>query len=126
MSWGLNMELFSDAAWETIIPGKHQHIGKQRYLKALEYAVSIFGPINTRSILIVGLEDARHTIEGAATLASMGVMPILSPFRPLEGSDLETQARVRLLDQLAHLQRSTPTRCRVRHSDRPNLHCLPE
>ncbi len=86
---GMNIEFYSDAAWEEMIPGKHRYIGKQRYLEALEYAVSVFGPINTRSLIIVGLEDPEHTVEGAEKLASMGVMPILSPFRPLNGTELE-------------------------------------
>jgi|SRR5579863_2016027 len=86
---GMNIEFYSDAAWEEFIPGKHRYIGKKRYLEALEYAVSLFGPINTRSLIIVGLEKPEYTIEGAEKLASMGVMPILSPFRPLTGTDLE-------------------------------------
>lgn len=86
---GMNLEFFSDAAWEAYIPGKQRYIGKQRYLDALEYAVSLFGPINTRSLLVVGLEKPEYTIQGAELLASMGVMPILSPFRPLTGTNLE-------------------------------------
>jgi len=35
------------------------------------------------------LEDPEYTIEGAERLASMGVMPILSPLRPLDGTELE-------------------------------------
>ena len=88
---GMNLEFYSDSAWEQFIPGKAKYIGKKRYIEALEYAVSRFGPINTRSILIVGLEDPEYTIEGAELLASMGVMPILSPFRPLERAELENR-----------------------------------
>ncbi len=88
---GMNIEFYSDAAWERMIPGKHRYIGKRRYLEALEYSVSVFGPVNTRSLMIVGLEAPEYTIEGAEKLASMGVMPILSPFRPLNGTDLEDQ-----------------------------------
>lgn len=88
---GLNLELYSDQAWKELIPGKNQYIGRERYLSALEFAVSVFGPINTRSLLIVGLEDPEYTIAGAERLASMGVMPILSPFRPLKGSKLEAR-----------------------------------
>ena len=86
---GMNIEFYSDAAWKEFIPGKNQYIGKKRYLEALEYAVSVFGAVNTRSLIIVGLEDPKYTIEGAEKLASMGVMPILSPFRALTGTPLE-------------------------------------
>jgi hypothetical protein len=88
---GMNIEFYSDLAWEEFIPGKNQYIGKKRYFEALEHAVSIFGPINTRSLIIVGLEDPKYTIDGAERLASMGVMPILSPFRPLTGTALENR-----------------------------------
>jgi Radical SAM superfamily len=88
---GMNLEFYSDAAWEEIIPGKAKVIGKRRYLDALEYAVTRFGPINTRSILMVGLEEPEYTIEGAERLASMGVMPILSAFRPLDGTDYSSR-----------------------------------
>lgn len=86
---GMNIEFYSDSAWEQFIPGKAKYIGKKRYFEALEHAVYRFGPVNTRSILVVGLEDPEHTVEGAERLASMGVMPILSPFRPLDGIELE-------------------------------------
>ena len=86
---GMNLEFWSASAWQRFIPGKHHWIGKDRYLGALDHAVRRFGPVNTRSLLVAGLESAAATIEGATYLASMGVMPILSPFRPLAGTTLE-------------------------------------
>jgi hypothetical protein len=86
---GMNLEFWSDTAWRTYIPGKTERVGKRRYLAALEYAHSLFGPERTRSILIAGLEPAADTIAAVSTLASLGVMPILSPFRPLAGTILE-------------------------------------
>jgi hypothetical protein len=85
---GFNLEFWSDAAWSEFIPGKHERVGKARYLQALEYAVSLFGQINTRSILIAGLEPSEDTVAGVTALADLGVMPILSPFRPLVGTQL--------------------------------------
>jgi len=41
---GMNLEFYSDSAWEQFIPGKAKYIGKKRYIEALEYAVSRFGP----------------------------------------------------------------------------------
>jgi hypothetical protein len=86
---GFNLEFWSDEAWKEYIPGKHNFIGKNRYLKALDYSVKIFGPINTRSILVAGLEEMKYTIKGAIFLGKIGVMPIISPFRPLKGAVLE-------------------------------------
>jgi len=89
---GMNLEFYSDDAWQRFIPGKAARIGKKRYLQALEHAVKCFGPVNTRSILIAGLESGECTVAGAEMLASMGVMPIISPFRPLDGTELEATA----------------------------------
>lgn len=85
---GFNLEFWNDSAWERFIPGKNARVGKARYLEALEHAHGLFGPINTRSILITGLEPANETAAGVKALAGMGVMPILSPFRPLMGTGL--------------------------------------
>ena len=90
---GMNVELFSAEASAEYIPGKHKDIGLAGYLRALETSVGVFGPVNTRSIVLAGLEPARATVDGLATLASIGVMPILTPFRPLAGTIMENQAR---------------------------------
>lgn len=85
---GLNLEFFSVDALQAYAPGKLSLIGLDHYYRALERAVHVFGPTHARSIVIVGLEPPEVTIAGAERLASMGVMPILSPFRPLDGSDM--------------------------------------
>jgi hypothetical protein len=97
---GMNLEFWSDDAWKEYIPGKHREIGKRRYLEALDYAVKIFGPTKTRSVFVVGLEKMKHTIDGASYVASRGVMPILSPFRPLNGTLLENIGDFRVDDYL--------------------------
>lgn len=86
---GMNLEFWSEKALSEFTPGKYKRIGKKRMLEALEYSVLKFGPINTRSILVAGLEEPEFTVAGATALASIGVMPIISLFRPLEGSMLK-------------------------------------
>ena len=90
---GMNVELFSDEAGARYMPGKYQRLGIVNYLSALSLAVETFGPINTRSIVLVGLEQADHTVRGVERLAAMGVMPILTPFRPLVGTPMEHHER---------------------------------
>ncbi|MCU7725248.1 hypothetical protein ODJ79_16085 [Actinoplanes sp. KI2] len=85
---GINLEFWSEDAWSSYIPGKQEVIGKERYLRALEYTASLFGPVRARSILIAGLEPPSETIRAVEYLARIGVMPILSPFRPLDGTML--------------------------------------
>lgn len=83
---GMNLEFWSDEAWRRFIPGKNSLIGKTRYLQALEYAQSLFGPTRTRSILVAGVEGAHETLAGVRFLTQIGVLPILSPFRALDGT----------------------------------------
>jgi biotin synthase-related radical SAM superfamily protein len=86
---GINIEVFSEEAARYFIPAKHAAAGVDGYWRALERCVELFGPINTRSITVVGLEDREVTLRGVERLAAMGVLPILSPLRPLDGTLLE-------------------------------------
>jgi hypothetical protein len=86
---GINIEVFSDEAARHFIPGKHASTNIDGYWRALHRCVELFGPINTRSITVVGLEDPQITLQGVGRLAEAGVMPILSPLRPLDGTQLE-------------------------------------
>ena len=90
---GMNVEVFSEDAAARYIPGKHTRIGLSGYLTALATSVDLFGPINTRSIVLAGLEPPEATIAGVQQLAQMGVMPILTPFRPLVGTPMEHDER---------------------------------
>lgn len=91
---GLNIEVFGDAAARDFIPGKNAAVSRADHWRALERAVELFGPLNTRSITVVGLEPAADTISGVERLASIGVLPILSPLRPLDGTSLEHHRRL--------------------------------
>ncbi|MGH9891225.1 MAG: radical SAM protein [bacterium] len=107
---GMNVELFSQKALLDYAPGKARLIGHVHYYRALEHAVRLFGPVRTRSIAITGLEPVEETIRGAAFVASLGVMPILSPFRPLDGSDLSGHVGLSAAEHLA-LHDSVATAC---------------
>lgn len=85
---GMNLEFWSDAAWDGFIPGKRDLIGRERYLEALSHAALLFGPYRARSIVIAGLEPVEETVRGVTRLCELGVMPIISPFRPLNGTVL--------------------------------------
>lgn len=83
---GFNMEVF-DQNWAIRhMPGKGK-LSRKHYLDALERAVSIWGRNGAvRSILIVGLEPMESTLQGVRELCSRNVMPILSPFTPIQNT----------------------------------------
>lgn len=85
---GFNLELFNRKMANQLMPGKGS-INQSQYLKAFEYSTCLWGKEgNVRSLLIVGLEPIKDTLEGVKYLSRLGVMPILSAFRPLPKTPL--------------------------------------
>jgi Radical SAM superfamily len=96
---GVNVEVFGDTAAKAYVPGKHR-VGMGRFLTVLERAVECYAaaelperPGRVRSITVVGLEEESETVRGVRLLASLGVMPILTPFRPMVGTEMENHPR---------------------------------
>jgi hypothetical protein len=86
----INLEFESEEAFEQYTPGKSRTIGRKRYLESLVTAVRIFGTGNVQSLLVAGLESYENTLRGVDWLASHGIIPVLSPFRPLSSTVLAT------------------------------------
>lgn len=87
-SISFNMEVWDLEKRQEIIPGKSQ-IPLDHYMAAFEHSIELFGRNSVTSWLIAGLESPETTLEGARTLASIGVIPFVTVFRPLIGSDFE-------------------------------------
>jgi hypothetical protein len=88
----INLEIWSPAASAAHIPGKHRLIGRNGYLRALEGAVAVFGARRVRSLVVAGLEPLPETLAAVEALASIGVVPVLSPLRPLQQTALADHA----------------------------------
>ena len=71
---------------QELMPGKRGQ-SKTAYYSILEEAVRIFGVGAVRSALLVGLERENVLLEEVQRLAQMGVIPCLSAFRALPGSE---------------------------------------
>jgi radical SAM protein (TIGR04043 family) len=86
---GIHIESFDFSVLSYIAPVKAA-LGLQRYEKAWEKSVEIFGINQVSSFLIIGLGESRESIiEGAEYLAKKGVYPFLVPIRPIPGSLLQ-------------------------------------
>ena len=79
----LNLDVFDERLFERICPGKAADDGRQRYMRALNYASGIFPNGTVFTHLIIGMEPLESTINGIEYLASAGIAPILSIFRPV-------------------------------------------
>jgi biotin synthase-related radical SAM superfamily protein len=84
-----NMEVWNPNLFAGICPGKEALIGRDKWLKSLEYAVTVFGKGNVNCILIAGLEPLQSYLEGLEYLTSRGIRVDPLPWTPLPGSLLE-------------------------------------
>lgn len=85
---GMNLELYNRNIARIVMPSKGK-IQRKEYMDALGLAVKLWGDTgNVRSILIVGLEPLESTLNGIELLSSNGILPILSPYRPILNTKL--------------------------------------
>jgi hypothetical protein len=86
---GMNLEVFDRSLAKLLMPGKGK-LSLSLYRAAFTEAVRLWGRDGAvRSILIAGLEPPESTLSGVEELCRLGVMPILSPFRPIPGTPLQ-------------------------------------
>lgn len=78
--------------------GRVRYIGRERYYEALRYAATIFPRGTVWSDLVVGLEPVESTLRGLDALTAMGVVPVLSLYRPADES-----RRLPTIEELAPL-----------------------
>ncbi|MFQ5477032.1 MAG: radical SAM protein [Candidatus Binatia bacterium] len=84
-----SVEIYDPAILSSICRGRDELIGRERYYEALEHAAKIFPSGTVWSDLVVGLEPAESTRAGIEHLVSLGVLPVLSLFRPLDETALK-------------------------------------
>jgi hypothetical protein len=93
-----NLEIWSEALFSRICPGKNRFVGYDRWLRALEQAVSLWGPGHVYTAMVAGIElEPEHgmsahdavqlALEGAEHLCSRSIIPIYSLYWPIGGRD---------------------------------------
>jgi len=86
----INIEIWNEKIFDVVCPGKSKLFGGwKNWLRALEYAVGVFGKGNVRSSIVSGLEPKDEMLEGIDYLASIGVIAFPGPWIPNPGSALE-------------------------------------
>ncbi len=86
---GFNLEVYDRQLAKQLMPGKG-FIDLDRYTHAFMWAKKLWSQTGAvRSILIAGLEPWATTLLGVKYLCELGVMPILSPFRPIQNTPLK-------------------------------------
>ena len=93
-----NLEVWSNALFAKVCPGKNRFVGYERWLAALEHAVSRWGRGHVYSAMVAGIElepeygltweqASDLAAAGAEDLCRRGVLPIYSLYWPLGGRD---------------------------------------
>lgn len=86
---GFNLECYDRKKASFYMPGKGK-ISLKQYENALKYAVKKLGSSGAvRSAFVIGLESDKSVLEGVRFLCSLGVAPIFSVFRPIQGTEME-------------------------------------
>lgn len=93
-----NLEVWSRELFERICPGKNHYVGYDRWIAALEYGTTLWGPERVYSAMVAGIElepeynldweaAADLALQGAEDLCSRGIIPIYSLYWPIGGRD---------------------------------------
>lgn len=86
---GFNIEFFDRKIAKKLMPGKGE-ISISQYENAFIEAVEIWNSKgNVRSMMVLGLESLDSFYSGVEWLCSLGVMPIISIFRPMRNMYLK-------------------------------------
>ena len=75
--------------FEYICPGKAKRIGRDNWLKALEYAGTLLRPGNTATAKVTGLEAKKDYLEAAQWFSERGILLAACAFQPFWGTALE-------------------------------------
>lgn len=87
-------EIFDEAIFRRICPGKNREYGLKRYLDAVEYCARLglgrgLEPWVSNGEIIAGLEPPASSMAAIDWITSVGAVPTVCVFRPLVGTDME-------------------------------------
>src|ERR1700761_9060133 len=87
---GMHLEAVTENVRAHIMPGKAQ-VSVERYFRAFEAAVPVFGRGQVSTYILAGLGDSKQEILAICQrLVRVGVYPFVVPFVPIAGTPLES------------------------------------
>lgn len=85
---GYSMEIWDEALYRAICPGKSETTTHAEFLQSIEEAVGIFGAGNVYGVFVMGLEPSDTFLDGVRTLTTMGANVVPFVWSPNPGSRL--------------------------------------
>ncbi len=88
---GIHIESADEEIRHKMCPGKYEYGPLDLYRRAWEFALDYFGRGNVSTFILYGLgEDAGVTLSFVRELSEIGVLTVVTPFRPAPSSQLAT------------------------------------
>jgi len=84
-----DIDVFDPNLFKKVYPEKEEAFRYQRYLDAMKHAARTFASGAVCTHLVLGLEPLESTKKGIQALIQKGIVPLLTFFRPLAGTELE-------------------------------------
>ncbi|MFH1007605.1 MAG: radical SAM protein [Candidatus Latescibacterota bacterium] len=85
---GYSMEIWDEALYRAICPGKSGSTSHAQFLESIEQAVKIFGEGNVYGVLVMGLEPKDTFLDGVKKLTNIGANVVPFVWSPNPGSRL--------------------------------------
>jgi hypothetical protein len=85
---GYSMEIWDEALYRAICPGKAEGTSHTQFLRSIENAVEVFGEGNVYGVFVMGLEPKDTFLDGVKTLTGMGTNVVPFVWSPNPGSRL--------------------------------------
>jgi radical SAM protein (TIGR04043 family) len=86
---GIHIESADESVREEMCPGKFQYGPLDTYRKSWQFALNHFDRGNVSTFLLYGLgENLDRTLSLVRELAQIGILPVVTPIRPSQGSQL--------------------------------------
>ncbi len=86
---GFSMEIWDEALYRGICPGKSSGMSHDAFLSSIREAVKTFGEGNVYGVFVMGLEPKETFLEGVRTLSGLGANVVPFVWSPNPGSKLE-------------------------------------
>jgi len=86
---GYSMEIWDEALYQAICPGKAETTSHTQFLRSIESALEVFGTGNVYGVFVMGLEPKDTFLDGVKTLTNMGANVVPFVWSPNPGSRLE-------------------------------------
>ncbi|MCG9478709.1 MAG: radical SAM protein [Actinomycetia bacterium] len=88
-SIGFSMEIWDQALYKAICPGKSGSTSHQDFLRSIRAAVKIFGEGNVYGVFVMGIETKKTFLEGVRAVTSLGANVVPFVWSPNPGSGFE-------------------------------------